>query len=110
MKWLTGGGVEDNNRVLTGYSDGRVELFDLSESIDNTDECLLGTHYGHKSQCEAITTAPNSSMLADGCVASVEGEGIVQVWRFNEMILDPIHGFDDDFELLDACTLFQGGQ
>eukprot|EP01060_Flectonema_neradi_P010323 TRINITY_DN17414_c1_g1_i4.p1 TRINITY_DN17414_c1_g1~~TRINITY_DN17414_c1_g1_i4.p1 ORF type:complete len:452 (+),score=93.05 TRINITY_DN17414_c1_g1_i4:40-1395(+) len=107
MRWTTGGGDEDKNRVLTGYADGKVELFDLTESTDNTDECLLGTHYGHKAQCEAITSSPSPSMMADGCVASVDGDGIVQVWRFNEMILDPAHGFNDDFEILNASRLFQ---
>eukprot|EP01064_Diplonema_japonicum_P015652 TRINITY_DN2341_c1_g1_i1.p1 TRINITY_DN2341_c1_g1~~TRINITY_DN2341_c1_g1_i1.p1 ORF type:complete len:439 (+),score=95.77 TRINITY_DN2341_c1_g1_i1:271-1587(+) len=104
LKWVTGGcPVEDESRFVMGSSDGRVEMYDLSQATlpyhtegGQGDSSLVATHFGHKSQCEAVACPPLESMGADGCVASVEGDGYLQVWRFNEGTLDMRHGLYDN--------------
>ena len=114
LKWMTGGfAEEDRSRIVVGLDDGRVELYDLNH-IHNYSEfrtggdgdmCLLGTHFGHKSQCEAVACPTSLSENADGCVTSIEADGIVQVWRLNEQSLDIDHGMFDGAGLLPTSKL-----
>eukprot|EP00754_Rhynchopus_humris_P045047 Rhum_TRINITY_DN4577_c0_g1::Rhum_TRINITY_DN4577_c0_g1_i1::g.14874::m.14874/K10752/RBBP4, HAT2, CAF1, MIS16; histone-binding protein RBBP4 len=103
-RWMSGGeDVEDASRLVAAMADGVTEVYDLKHLQEypllmrhsEGDCCLLGSHYGHKSSTEGVSCPPRSDLLADGCVASVETDGYLQVWRFNEQALDLSHGLYD---------------
>eukprot|EP00755_Sulcionema_specki_P036232 Sspe_Gene.106467::Locus_84548_Transcript_1_1_Confidence_1.000_Length_1852::g.106467::m.106467 len=111
LKWMPHVGDADS-LFLVGLQDGRVEVYDLQQyGIENSSggkghSTLISTHYGHMSQVEGVATAPTSEYPLAGCVASVEGDGIIQVWKFNDETLDIPHGLYDEGALIDA-NLFE---
>eukprot|EP01063_Lacrimia_lanifica_P005553 TRINITY_DN13320_c0_g1_i1.p1 TRINITY_DN13320_c0_g1~~TRINITY_DN13320_c0_g1_i1.p1 ORF type:complete len:457 (+),score=109.18 TRINITY_DN13320_c0_g1_i1:50-1420(+) len=100
LRWMTGGVEEESaSKVVIGQATGRVEIYDVQQAwhpgkiIDtHGDYALAGTHYGHKSFCEGISCPPSCDLVADGCVASVEHDGMLQIWRFTEPGLDMMYG------------------